>query len=49
MSVYLCPRCDCARDAKDGDTIPTLDGFGLVCEGCASDEEVSAYLGEGWR
>ena len=49
MSMYLCPRCDTPRDAKDGDCIPTLDGHGLVCEDCASDEEVRAYLGEGWR
>ena len=49
MGLYRCPRCDRRKDSQDGDTIPTLNGLNLVCEDCASDEEVSAYLGEGWR
>ncbi len=49
MSMYICPRCDRLKDAKDGDAIPTLTGNELVCEDCAFDNEVRAYLGEGWR
>ena len=49
MSRYICPRCEKHGDAKDGDAIPALDGDWLVCEECATYEEVRAYLGEGWR